>query len=1052
MPAFTREFPLDPEILGQGSAVNLAVDAPGSPATAAAIAANRPFPDGPIALGQISVGASTGSGLVFKSGAATVSFMSSAEIQAGIGIFDSPAEAVASFALPSAKNLDLSLRPAASPAPERWAAMRWAYSVTGNVSGTYPIGLVGGASVGVAASRAGVYGVVHCFDSGAGARDVLVATSKSWRLPRQVNFDGTDVNMAPHTWLVAEVDGSLALTVGARLGYDVSFSRETALAGLTRDLGATIDAKLKATFGVTASGSYLLMIGRESEARTVRLRLHKHSKSGLDFALNLDVGLTGTVPMPDTFDDFVETVFGVHGPQVVRDLHVLEQWTNPKADLGENVARLTTKTGLDLLRKTTGLDPEAKFDEAKGIVLGVLKKWDALPPGLAATTWEFLSKRTPADDVQKFKSFLETLAGGDAAKKTQALSNTLGQVLADKPQLKWLQSIADRGILAAAQDLDRVSALARATLAVLNGDVLKRLHDFIGDSLDLGTIRQAAQDADFGALNEWLVGRLGDLIDEKTAGIEQLKQVQQAVFAVDRKVKDVYETGIEALTKRYAAEFAATYQRTTVDTALLDVTFDLSLPKSLALFRSVVEDGDLSTLLVTEMEGVTLNNAALSHELGRTTHVELRLPFWSKDVTHVTQSIASLSVEEHAGRVLVYEFSASDKVTTSNRARSELSVLGSLRAAPGGGAAIAASGTVAYEARQVAKGMRALDFERRTRPFLETYLSGLFPDGEASLDAFYGVVSADAADAASAAGGVGGDKDALRSVLGDVALSMQVTYPAGVLASWLLPRDDAAVRADGMKLSRSVQVNLRRLIARTHFENIDNLEFNESVAALLVWSSMPVSTSIGRNLDPVRFNTDRGFFWDYVDRDMRFAVARDPHTGTALGAALADAYARLRAAGEPNADLFRPARAGQFVQMALGQMGDEYLSNLLNAESRIVSGATDALRKIAAAVAAAATAPATAVKTLSEFAGTLVDTFNGRLQFLYTPEAVRTLGPTILAEASAAIHPSAEAVRPGAMLTVYVLGPGHAFALNDFLKGALPPAKDVAAAQTLVNL
>src|SRR4249919_1793918 len=133
----------------------------------------------------------------------------------------------------------------------------------------------------------------------------------------------------------------------------------------------------------------------------------------------------------------------------------------------------------------------------------------------------------------------------------------------------------------------------------------------------------------------------------------------------------------------------------------------------------------------------------------------------------------------------MYEFSASDKVTTSNRARSELSVLGTLRAAPGGAAPIAASGTVAYEARQVAKGMRALDFERRTRPFLETYLSGLFPDGEASLEAFYGVVSSDAA------GGVGGDKDALRTVLGDVAVSMQVTYPAGVLDSWLLPRDEA---------------------------------------------------------------------------------------------------------------------------------------------------------------------------------------------------------------------------------------------------------------------
>ena len=95
---------------------------------------------------------------------------------------------------------------------------------------------------------------------------MLAATSKSWRLPRQVNFDGADVNLAPNTWLVAEVDGSLALTVGARLGYEVSFSREHA-AGLTRDLGATIDAKLKATFGVTASGSYLLMIGRESEGK-----------------------------------------------------------------------------------------------------------------------------------------------------------------------------------------------------------------------------------------------------------------------------------------------------------------------------------------------------------------------------------------------------------------------------------------------------------------------------------------------------------------------------------------------------------------------------------------------------------------------------------------------------------------------------------------------------------------------------------------------------------------------------------------------------------------
>jgi hypothetical protein len=568
----------------------------------------------------------------------------------------------------------------------------------------------------------------------------------------------------------------------------------------------------------------------------------------------------------------------------------------------------------------------------------------------------------------------------------------------------------------------------------LNGDVVKRIHDFVGSSLDLMPIRQAAQNEDFNHLNEWLVRRLGDLINKKVVGLDDLKEIQKAVFAVDRKVRDIYQSGIKALSKRYAADFAATYQRTTADTALLDVSFDLSRPPSLALFRRIVDDGDLSDLLLVETEGVALNKAALSHEMVRTTHVELRLPFISSDVTHVTESLATLSVEEHAGRVLVYEFSASDKVNTANRARSELSVLGTLRAVTGGAPHVAASGTVAYEARQVAKGMRPVDLERRTRPFVDAYLSPLFRDGDASLRTFYD--------------GVSGQKEAL----GDVAVSMQVTYPAGVLESWLLPRDQAAVRADGMRLSRSVQASLKRLLARTHFENVDNLEFHENVAALLLWTSIPVSTSIAADDRHVQFNTDRDFFWDYATRETRFAVAEDAHTGTALGGVLADAEARLRAAGRSNADLFRPSRAGQFVELALNSTGDQYLFSLLNAEALIVSGATDALRKIAAAMSATTTAPSVAVRTLSEFAGTLVDTFNGRLQFLYTPEAIRTLGPTILAEASAAIHAAREAVRPSAMLSIYVLGQGHAFALNNFLTGELPSRAEVASAQTLVSL
>jgi hypothetical protein len=354
----------------------------------------------------------------------------------------------------------------------------------------------------------------------------------------------------------------------------------------------------------------------------------------------------------------------------------------------------------------------------------------------------------------------------------------------------------------------------------------------------------------------------------------------------------------------------------------------------------------------------------------------------------------------------------------------------------------AATGTVAYEARQVAAGMPLVDFERRTRPFVETYLSPVFHRDASALQAFYDELR----PVPDAAG-----EEHSPVVLGDTAVSMEVAYPAAVLASWLLPREDAAVRADGMRLSRAVQASLRRLITRTHLEDLDHLQFQENVAALLVWASMPVSTTVGRDLSPVHFNTDTDFFWDYATRDIRVAVARDPHTAAALAAALADAQARLSAAGRSTADLFEPARVGQFVQMALDPVGDEYLFSLLNAESRILAGATTALRKIASAVGTAATAPAEAVRTLSAFAGTLVETFNGNLQFLYSAEAVRTLGPTMLAEASAALVPAGTAVTPAAMLRVYVLEAGHTFVLNDFLKGALPIRTEVATAQTLVG-
>jgi hypothetical protein len=405
----------------------------------------------------------------------------------------------------------------------------------------------------------------------------------------------------------------------------------------------------------------------------------------------------------------------------------------------------------------------------------------------------------------------------------------------------------------------------------------------------------------------------------------------------------------------------------------------------------------------------------------------------------VTESLASLAIEEHAGRVLVYEFAASDKIRIANRTRSELSVLGSVRTAPGGAPALVASGTIAYEARQVTKRARSTELEERTRPFLEAYLAPLFGGGASSMRAFYGELAA-----AIAAKKGDGAPD------GDAAVSLQVSYPVQVLEGWLLPRSDAALRDDVMRLSRAVQASTRRLLARTYFDDLDHLQFQASAAALLVWASMPVSTSIDSRRTPLRFNTDRDAFWDYVARPERRAVASDRHTVAALAQALERAEARLISAGR-DPGRFQPTRTSHFLDLALSADGDLYLSGLLQAEALIISGAERALRTIAAATARMETTPAVAVKALSEFAAALVDTFSGRVDFVYSKEAARTLGPTILADASAAIHPTLRQQAPSAMLRMYIFREGHQFAMEKFLEGELPPSSAVAVAETLVR-
>src|SRR5712692_1173774 len=434
------------------------------------------------------------------------------------------------------------------------------------------------------------------------------------------------------------------------------------------------------------------------------------------------------------------------------------------------------------------------------------------------------------------------------------------------------------------------------------------------------------------------------------------------------------------------------------------------------MFRKVVDDSDLDDLLVQQAQGVTLNLATLSHEIQRTTTVQLNMPYFSFDSAHVNDSLATITAEEDWGRVLVYELNASDSVTVKNRYRSDLSVLASLQVRNGQLEMTPDSAkSIAYQSRQVKKGMNLADFEHRVTPFIHEYLPGLFSGNESSLQTFY--IDLDRTVENVLHNGT--------NQFGDVALAMQVSVPSSVLGSWFIRRSEDRLKRDSATLSLALQANLRALLPFCYFQDVSRLRSNPTAAALLVWAAMPVSTAIDFQDGQIRrFNTDSDVFWDFPDIDLRRAVA----------------------------EFFTAQQATTFQNVTLSGMGDTLLQSLLFSEAEIIRGATAALKDVNGMLDSVATAPTKAINRFADCGADLTDTFNHKLSGVYGDDALRTLSSMVLLEASRAIDPDLNTQPPQAMLNILTFQNGHAFDLNDFIAGAMPSKNQIAVAQTLVNL
>jgi hypothetical protein len=431
----------------------------------------------------------------------------------------------------------------------------------------------------------------------------------------------------------------------------------------------------------------------------------------------------------------------------------------------------------------------------------------------------------------------------------------------------------------------------------------------------------------------------------------------------------------------------------------------------------------------------------LTHELTRKGTIDLHMPFFDFTSTHVNEAMVSLTSEDNGGRLLLYQIDAQDKVTIANRTASQLSVLASLRVVAGKMPQLDSDGSIAYEMRQVKADMRPIDLEARTTAFIHESLRGLFSGGDASIRSFY----TDLDNALTSA------THNQSNHLGDMCLSMQLSIKASVLGGWFQPRDACQLSADTMLLSRALQAVWMNLLPALYFQNLTQYQFNESVAALLVWSSQPVSTSIDFD-DPTikHFNTDKDIFWNWPDVNLRRACARDSHTIATMAGRLSRIQSQLLEAGNNNARFFHPSMAGRFVELALGATGDKLLYSLLFTEAEIVRGASDALKQVSTAMATAETVPTRAIKTLAKFSADITDTFNQRVDSVYSGISGRVVGPMLLVESSAAL--GSVGMKPAAILSLYALRPGHTFSLGTFVDGKMPPQNEVALTQTLVSM
>lgn len=1024
-------FKKNRNLLSSRADLALGASAANDQATHRALLQNKPFPTVPLVLGKASVAVSGGDKVSFGNGNSKASFSAEDGVFGQLGVYKTlksvfNAVKVNGQVLPAVALEDIEGR--------LFVVLQSGYSL--GVKGSASMALAPGftPAIEASASRARDYAVIRTIDTTMGARDAVQDVLDSWRLPRQVD---TVADLAPGTWIIAEVDGSFAMSLKAQYGYTYNWVKAAKLGGLSGDIGLKIELGASASLGFSASGKYALVIGRDSpcvQDKRLRVRLHRLQQHGWNFAFGASATFTGDSGkfLPEQYDKFIAGVFGLDPGQLVDDLR---RWSDPANALPDLIGGESIDLAHQVLTEITGIDAKDEFNQAQKKLEGLLGKWDALPNAVASRIWETLSladnddRAEHIEQIKKITNEIKDAHSNSAKDKAKALvTEALEDVdFFDTSVGKWVLAASMNEpleLLAAGVNSDefkKFQQLAGLTASILDGSALEemlgKLHAYVSDRLGIGLLKDL-NERTFDELDGWMKAKLSQFIGEEI-DVAKIDKVRASIKVLDDNIDRFYQQTIKALNRQYEFSFAYRFQSTTTETALIDVSLDFAEGNVGPTLKKVIA-GDFNALLTRRRPGVHLHLGALTHGIERQASVDVTLPWVKKSTVSRSEALGELNaIDEDDGGLLVYSSQANNRVT-------EVTTRGGAQSYRVSTFAVAAQLPVKVGAPRVRdkRGQEASSV-RRLRVHSDRALKASYTYAVAEPDMvledlvthfgpyvrayfpgqFSGAAPRFAVWAAELDRRIDADPETANGplVFGDALVNMTVVLPPGAGAAWF-SGSTRKTAPEYLRMSLHIQQKLRELLTFYYFSDPKNFKNRLAAHALLMYAATPPANGMkirGGKLTP----TNHSIHWDWPNNKLRRAVMGSSATSDRLAANLEVVRRRL--------DCF-PAAAGfarlyDSSERVRRTLADANAVTLLKAlyrmESIAANRAADAAVHGARFSRAQDSKPADALEALAKFGIEVTNAFNNDLSSGngYGGAPLRPLGSMIYIEAMRAL-------------------------------------------------